>query len=93
MVAGLAVDAHLPTAFLLLRFFYWRFPANYVELIEQKQKKTWGQVNTIRAWLCGIKIKINKIKKTVLLSKCSYCVFTDPVCALGGLFGHSAIFN
>jgi hypothetical protein len=39
MVAGLAVDAHLPTAFFFfLRFFYWRFPANYVELIEQKKK-------------------------------------------------------
>jgi hypothetical protein len=37
MVAGLAVDAHLPTAFLLLRFFYWHFPTNYVELIEKKK--------------------------------------------------------
>jgi hypothetical protein len=37
MVAGLAVDAHLPTDFLLLRFFYWHFPTNYVELIEKKK--------------------------------------------------------
>jgi hypothetical protein len=60
-------------------------------LIEPK-KKNLGQVNTICALVMWNK-KQNNNKKTELLLKCSYRVFTDPVCALGGLFGHSAIFD
>lgn len=39
VVAGLAVDYHLPTAFLLPRFFLNVFPANSVELIGGREKK------------------------------------------------------